>query len=131
MSSKDPRTENTNTLAINDQQGIFFDCLRRLEEAMAMGKGASVVPLLLYELSKSLEMHFGSEENLMQSYAYPLRDLHALEHRKAQCRLKDLTRRHYKTAACSIRDDLRAWLDAHVSDWDTKLGAYLNAKRRA
>ena len=115
-------------MAINDQHGIFFDCLRRLEEAMAAGRGASTVPLLVYELSKFLETHFGSEERLMQSYAYPLRDLHALEHRKAQCRLKDLARRNYKTAAISMRDELRDWLEAHVSDWDSKLGVYLSAK---
>ena len=115
-------------MSINDQHGIFFDCLRRLEEAMAAGRGASMVPLLVYELSKSLEMHFGSEERLMQSCSYPLRDLHALEHRKAQCHLKGLARHHYQTAAISIRNDLRDWLEAHVNDWDTKLGVYLNAK---
>ena len=127
MSIKDTQPMNTNVPAINDQHGIFFDCLRRLEEAMAAGRGASMVPLLVYELSKVLEVHFGSEERLMQSYEYPLRDLHALEHRKAQCRLKDLARRNYTTAAASIRDDLRDWLEAHVSEWDTKLGVYLNA----
>lgn len=96
MSVEDMQPINKNVPAIHGQLGIFFDCLRRLEEAMAAGRGASMVPLLVYELSKFLEMHFGSEERLMQSHAYPLRDLHALEHRKAQCRLKDLARRNYK-----------------------------------
>jgi len=87
-----------------------------------------MVPLLLYELSQFLEMHFRSEERLMQLYAYPLCDMHALEHWNAQCRLKDLVRRNYQTAAVSMRDEFRDWVEAHITNWDAKLGAYLNAK---
>jgi hemerythrin-like metal-binding protein len=96
---------------------------------MKTGQGASMVPQILNELLQFVEMHFGSEERLMQSYEYPLRDMHALEHLKARRRLKELAQHTYdKTAAVQTQDELHDWLEAHIKDWDAKLSAYLRAR---
>ncbi len=128
MPPSDTQPKIMNVLVIDDQHEVFFDCLRRLQEAMTAGRGASMVPSLLSELTEFVEMHFASEERLMQSYEYPLRDMHALEHQKARCRLKELAEQNYETAAVSIHDELHDWQEAHIRNWDANLGAYLNAK---
>lgn len=129
MSLSDTEQKFMNVLVIDDQHEVFFDCLRRLQEAMATGRGASAVPSLLSELQEFVEMHFGAEERLMQSYKYPLRDMHAVEHQKARLRLKELAEQNYETAdAVNIHLELQHWLETHIRNWDANLGAYLNTK---
>src|SRR4051794_23926221 len=101
-----PRT--TNVLIIDDQHGYFYDCIESLEAAMASGKGAAAIPALLRELASFAEMHFAMEERLMQSFRYSLRDMHALEHRKALLKLEDIVAHQLdsKTIAVKILEEL-------------------------
>jgi hemerythrin-like metal-binding protein len=119
----------TNVLVIDDQHEQFFDCIRRLEGAMAAGNGAALVSPLLLELRQYMEMHFKTEERLMKSFDYPLRDMHAIEHRRVRHRLEDLAK-HQGDRGDAVRmlDALHHWLETHIAAWDAKLGVHLNER---
>jgi hemerythrin-like metal-binding protein len=84
---------------------------------------------MLADLMQYVEMHFGTEERLMESFEYPLRDMHALKHLEVRERLKTLIQQQDEASiAVRVLCESRRWLKEHILDWDAKLGEYLNAR---
>jgi hemerythrin-like metal-binding protein len=117
-------------LIIDDQHQIFIEIIQRLEKAMSDGKGATVLPEILTQFLESPNFHFPTEERLMQSYNYPRRETHAIEHRKAIQRIRRIAKvvqAGNNAAAIETLHGLHDWLETHIMVWDAKLGAFLNA----
>jgi len=114
---------SVNVLIIDDQHEVFFQLIRRLESAMKNGRGALMISALIEELKQYTVIHFGTEELLMQSYEYPLRDSHRVEHDKARARLQEVGT---EITAIEMLDELRDWIRRHIAKWDLMLGEYLN-----
>ena len=123
MATEIQQAARVQVLVIDDQHRVFFDIIEKLEQAMRSGRGGPLVPLLFEELRRLADYHFGTEERLMESYGYPLRDMHRLQHEAAWARLRnppaDMT-------AVEMLDRLKEWLQEHIAAWDAKLGEYLN-----
>ena len=119
----------TNILVVDDQHASFFDSIRRLENALALGEGSPMVPLLLDDLSRLANVHFGTEERLMGSFAYPLRDMHARRHQVLREKLKGLRQiQHAPAIALHLLQEMHDWQEEHVGDWDVRMGTYLNSR---
>jgi len=121
----------TNVLVLDDQHELFFEDLERLQRSMRSGHGASVVPELVQRLTSYAAMHCPTEERLMQSYEYPLRDTHAVEHVKFRQGLRAIERAVQDqdvTAAIQLLDRMIRWQHEHIERWDAMLGAFLNER---
>jgi hemerythrin-like metal-binding protein len=120
-----------NVRVIDDQHAVLIENLERLEQAMAVGKGAAALLQLIRDLEDYARYHFPTEERIMESCTYPLRDMHALEHEKGLRRLLEVQRmvtEGHPAAAVEMLSRLRAWLDGHIMEWDAKLGRFLNSR---
>lgn len=120
-----------NVKVIDDQHEILTGAIQRLQNAMAAGKGAAEVPQILEDLGNYTRFHFPTEERLMQTYGYPLRDAHSIEHRKFLARLCEVERIVAEgecTAASDLLNRLCEWLEDHTAGWDVRLGEFLNAR---
>ena len=125
-----PFSDSINVLILDDQHRVLFDNIERLKQAMLGGQAAAEVPLLLLNLVRFADYHFPTEERLMDTYKYPLRDIHAIEHRVLGMHLRKMShliRHDDKTVALQLMDLLTHWLENHIRTWDARLGEYLNA----
>ena len=87
---------------------------------------------MLADLMQYVEMHFGTEERLMESFEYPLRDMHALKHLEVRERLKTLIQQQDEASiAVRVLCESRRWLKEHILDWDAKLGELKRPQDRA
>ncbi len=119
----------TGVSVMDAQHQIFFDWLHRMEDAMAAGPEAGVVPLMIEDLSQYLDLHFGTEERLMRAHEYPFRETHTLEHLKSRESLRLLARELDDcTVGLAALDKLKRWFHQHVLNWDAKLGTFLKAR---
>ena len=122
---------SVNVQVIDGQHAVLLECFERLEQALLAGKCADTVPQLLRELNEYAQHHLPTEERLMESLGYPLRDVHTIEHRRGQRRLMEIERmiaEGHPAAAMAMLSRLRAWCQSHVTDWDAKLGEFLNSR---
>jgi hemerythrin len=129
MVSTRPSTPSINVHVLDDQHAVLIENIERLEQAISNGQGAADLPQIIREVAEYAAYHCPTEERLMASYDYPLRDLHAMEHRKFFDRLGEIERmvkEGHATAAAQTLSRLRGWLDRHIMDWDARLGEFLN-----
>jgi hemerythrin len=129
MVSTHPSTPSINVHVLDEQHAVLIENVERLEQAIASGQSADALPQIIREVAEYAAYHFPIEERLMASYNYPLRDLHAMEHRKFFERLGEMERmvkEGHATAAAQTLCRLRGWLDRHIKDWDARLGDFLN-----
>jgi len=116
---------------IDDQHAVLLQNIERLEQAMALGQGLAILPEIIRDIKKYAAYHCPTEERLMESYDYPLRDMHAIEHQKFFIRLDEMERiiaEGHPAAAVQMLNRLRGWLERHVVDWDARLGDFLNSR---
>jgi hemerythrin len=89
-------------------------------------------PAVARKLSEQLvrysEVHFGSEEMLMEASGYGARDVHAAEHRTILEAMRDLggcLERDENDLAAAFAIELRAGLAGHVAGSDQRLAAFV------
>jgi hemerythrin-like metal-binding protein len=120
-----------NVQVIDDQHAVLIENIARLEQAMAAGQGAAALPQIIRAVKDYAAYHCPTEERLMESYGYPLRDMHAMEHQKFFTRLGEMERivaEGHPAAAVQMLSRLRGWIERHMTDWDAKLGVFLNSR---
>jgi len=116
---------------LDDQHQVLLDNLRLLKTSMTGGRGSVAAPAILAELRRFAAYHFPTEERLMESYQYPLRDTHAIEHRKGGQhldRLEKMVREGDNTLAVQLLEGIERWLHEHILHWDRQLSEYLYGK---
>jgi hemerythrin len=120
-----------NVRVIDDQHAALIESIERLEQALATENSADALPQIIRDVRQYAASHCPTEERLMESYGYPLRDMHAMEHQKFFIRLDEMERtlaEGHPAAAVQILSRLRAWLESHHTRWDVKLGEFLNSR---
>ena len=131
ISSTRSAPPSVNVRVIDDQHAVLIEHVERLEQAMAAGNDAAALSQLIHDLDDYVRYHLPIEERIMESCAYPLRDMHALEHEKGLRRLLEVERmvtERHPAAAVEMLNRFRAWLDNHILEWDAKLGKFLNSR---
>jgi hemerythrin-like metal-binding protein len=130
-SSTCPSAPSINVGIIDDQHAVLIEQIERLEQAMAVGKGAAALPQIIRDLDHCASYHFPTEERFMASCGYPLRDMHAIEHGKFLIRVREIERmmaEEHVSAAVQLLNRLRGWIERHMMEWDAKLGEFLNSR---
>jgi len=124
-----PSQLSVNVRLLDDQHTVLIAHIERLEQAMTAAQSADAIPKIIRDLEDYAGYHLPTEERLMVSYGYLLRDVHTIEHQKFLTRLREIERmvaEGHVTAAVQLLGRLRGWLDRHVMEWDAKLGDFLN-----
>lgn len=126
-----PALPSINVKVIDEQHAVLIANIERLEQAMAAGQGAAALPQIIRDVNDYAAYHCPTEERLMMLSGYPLRDKHALEHRKFISRLGEMERiaaEGHPAAAVQVLNRLRASIERHMTDWDARLGDFLNSR---
>jgi hemerythrin len=97
----------------------FVDALEQRRPAMARK--------LADQLLEYSQVHFGSEQLLMENSGYPEREAHALEHEAFLGQMRELKRAFQageEDLATTTALDLRNALGCHMADADRRLAAH-------
>lgn len=111
----------------------MFEMMHRLYAAARKGKGGEEIGNVLSFLEGYIEEHFRREEEYMEQYHYPDRDLHKTKHKnfiKEFQKVKDEFLRNETADYLSLMIEgwLYNWLDDHFSHDDQALGKFLKSQ---
>jgi hemerythrin len=102
-----------------------------LHDAMASGKGNTVLGKTLAKLIDYTKTHFAAEEKLMQQHSYPGYLSHKMEHdtlTKKALEIKSKFDSGSMIISVELMNFLKDWLTKHILGVDKKYGPFLNNK---
>lgn len=103
--------------------------LEKVTLALARHASASEVNAILLELNGYTLKHFRDEEKLMDSYGFPDREMHKLEHEHLAAHMRGLLDLPSKQEALQrAMGVLALWLDAHLRIADKHFMEFLRRK---
>jgi len=113
---------------LDAQHRRLFELYNQLIEAMYRGESLKVLQDALNSLIEYVVVHFTTEEQYMQKYAYPEFD----KHKKAHIFLRDKTLQIHRNFSegkpvltAEVITFLRNWLKDHVMNMDKKYSKHL------
>lgn len=102
----------------------FIDLWRRTVNAE---KGQFAI--VLAQMLEHTERHFGHEEALMSASSFPAAAEHRADHRRVLGEMSRFAKRAEQgstaMARCWLKEQIPAWLDAHLRTMDSALAAHL------
>lgn len=113
---------------IDAQHQTLFDRVNALYDALMAGKGREEVGRTLAFLREYTVEHFGMEEGMMRSSAYPRYPEHKALHDDLTARVLDLEAKHAqgsKVISMEVMNFLKDWLTHHISEEDKRLAGHL------
>jgi hemerythrin len=121
----------TNVQEIDNDHKQLCEKANKLYEAINLGKSKSFLEETLGFLIHYTEDHFIKEENLMEKYNFPEKDIHKEKHKLLVERVLEIERR-YKDREIEMDNEfidfLKDWIINHILTEDRKIGPYLNEK---
>jgi hemerythrin len=117
--------------AMDDQHGILMDTLNELRRMLVRGTNRRDISLQIERLIEFTQMHFLSEEQLLQQQAFPGLDEHRTAHRALLSRLYtalEQVNREEPVHFSSLLEFLPAWYHEHVEEVDQPYGQWLNER---
>lgn len=115
--------------ALDDQHGILMDAMNDLRLALVRGSGRAEVCELLNRLLKLTQMHFTSEERLLEQYGFPGLEDQRAEHQHLLGDLRESAQRAQHSEEVGMRDLLgllRNGFAEHIQAHDSQYGPWLN-----
>jgi hemerythrin len=113
---------------IDQQHKGLIDLINRLNEAMAAGKGKTVLGEILQELIRYTQTHFATEERLMSEHPYESAPTHKAEHSKFMKTVgafKSDFESGNAAISVTVLNFLCDWLKDHIQHSDKKFGRAL------
>lgn len=102
--------------------------VNELSDAMMIRAGQRTVPHILDELTDYIQLHFTSEESLMQEVNYPELESHRQQHLKFTQQVLDFKEQYYCEHEIDTRELLNFlcdWFKGHILESDKAIGAFL------
>ena len=115
--------------AMDDQHGILMDSMNDLRLAIQHGECCGKIGKTLGQLIRFMQLHFASEEQLLERHGFPDLDAHRCEHRRLLAHLLDAAsalERHEKTGLRGLSEFLRQSFPSHLAEFDRSYAAWLN-----
>jgi hemerythrin len=116
---------------IDEQHKRLFEIAGRLHEAMRTGAGHGAMAPVLDELIAYTRTHFGTEESLMRTNAYPGFAAHRAEHEGLTERVLEF-RRQFREGKVALTVEmlqfLKEWLVRHIGQSDRRFGRWLRER---
>lgn len=115
--------------AMDDQHGILMDMMNELRVALIRGCGRDQACEDLNRLIAFTQMHFASEERLLEQYAFPGSIDHRDAHRRLLGQIRETVFRVQHSEEVELRSllaFLRGWFIEHLEHVDQHYGRWLN-----
>ncbi len=116
---------------IDKQHKVLVRMINNLHQAILKDETESAIKMIVHDMVVYVQMHFQTEEDLMDKYDYPLMALHKQEHSKFVAKtldFKEASDRSEENISYKVMDYLQSWLVSHILDTDKNLGRYLLGK---
>lgn len=116
---------------IDMQHKNLVTIVNDLHQAMVAGHGKDQLGKILSGLIKYTQVHFKTEENLMQSHQYPEYEHHKSEHERLTKTVLDFQgqfQRNEVGLTIEVMEFLKNWLYKHILESDKRYSPFLNAK---
>ncbi len=117
--------------ALDRQHQQLFSLIAELNDALAAGRGNTVVAKVLERLLDYTVSHFAAEEKLLERYGFPGLEEHRAKHRALTDKVNGLIQ-DFKAGnvgvSVSLMLFLRSWLKEHILGTDQLYSSYLNDK---
>ena len=124
-------TYNVKIGIIDMQHKNLVKILNDLHQAMVVGHGKEQLGKILSNLIKYTQVHFKTEEDLLQSRHYPEYDQHKFEHDRLLETVLSFQGRFQRNEVgltIEVMDFLKNWLSKHILGTDKRYGPFLNAQ---
>ena len=122
---------SVNVAALDRQHMELIDTIHELELALRAGEGNSSVNKVLKKLLTYADLHFSTEESLMQEHGFPGLSSHRSQHDMFRKKIAALIE-DYRASKAGVPVTLllfvQAWLKDHVRNTDKLYSSYLNAR---
>jgi len=116
---------------VDTQHKNLVNILNELHQAMVAGHGRDKLGQVLSNLIKYAQVHFATEERLMQTHGYTDFPAHKAEHDQLTSTLKEYQGKFVANEiglTIEMMDFLKDWLTKHILGCDKKYGPFLNAE---
>jgi hemerythrin len=117
--------------AMDDQHGILMDTMNEIRLASIRGAGREQIHLLMNQLIEFTEMHFASEEQLMEQNGFPSLAEHRAGHQRLLAHLHESAHwvQHGETVPMrTLLGFLRDAFFEHMEGLDQQFGPWLNER---
>jgi hemerythrin len=117
--------------AMDDQHGILMDTMNEIRLASIRGAGREQIHLLMNQLIEFTEMHFASEEKLMEQNGFPSLAEHRAGHLRLLSHLHESAHwvQHGETVPMrTLLSFLRDAFFEHMEGLDQQYGPWLNER---
>ncbi len=118
---------------IDSQHRQLITILNELFEACASGHGQAKIPQAANFLNRYVEKHFGDEEKLQLTYAYPHfkehKTFHNMYKTKLKAKLVELQREGPSLRLVNTLNAAATRLISHIRHDDKKLALYIQAEK--
>jgi len=116
--------------AIDRQHQELVHRMELLAAAIALGGEQEELERTLLFLGDYIEVHFKTEEDLMDAYSYPGKERHQAIHNELRAKVKALVESYLEGRQAlnmEVMDFLIAWLVEHLAAEDRLLANHLRA----
>ena len=116
---------------IDSQHKNLVGLVNALHQAMVSGHGKEELGKILASLVKYTQVHFKTEENLMESHKYPDYSQHKAAHEQLTKTVLDFQAKFQRSEVgltIEVMQFLKNWLGKHILETDKKYSPYLNAQ---
>ena len=116
---------------IDEQHMTIIVLINELYDGLKNGRGKQIVVPVLNELAKYTSYHFDYEEELLDKYEYPEKELHKRQHQDLVARIlayKSSYENDVSVFTIEIMNFLKSWFVNHIAESDKRYTSYLNSK---
>jgi hemerythrin len=117
---------------IDRQHQIPFNLLKRLHDAMLLGRGKEILGVILSQAKAHASEHRAYEEKLMADTRYPDYREHIQQHEELQRKTSPFFERFERgetTMTIELSLFISSWTEQHIKTTDRRLLEYLSARR--
>jgi hemerythrin len=116
--------------SIDREHQQLFDMVNELHDAMQVGKGTQIAPVVLKQLVAYTREHFANEEGMMLRARYPDLANHKAEHDKLTGEVVKIMQDFSEgkvLLSMELLQFLRTWLQTHIRVCDKQYSRHLQA----
>lgn len=116
---------------IDAQHKNLVGIVNELHQAMVSGHGKDQLGKILSSLIKYTQIHFKTEESLMESHKYPEYAAHKSEHQRLTTTVLDFQAKFQKSEVgltIEVMNFLKDWLQKHIKESDKRYTPFLNSQ---